>query len=48
VGRDELVASSVIEGSLLTAMDPAHGQSVWLIEERVGTVVLRLSVLATS
>jgi len=25
VGRDELVAPSVMDGSLLTAMDPAHG-----------------------
>jgi hypothetical protein len=45
VGRDEIVASRVIDGSLLTAMDPTHGESFGLVEERVGAVVLKLSVL---
>jgi hypothetical protein len=43
-GWDELVAPRVIDGSLLTAMDPAHGQSIGLVEEVDRSVVLEFPV----
>jgi hypothetical protein len=45
VGRNELVASRVVDGSLTSAVDSAHGQSLGFVEEGVGSIVLEFSVL---
>jgi hypothetical protein len=45
VGRDELIASRVVDGSLLASVHSAQGQHLRAGRRAWGTVVLELSVL---
>jgi len=45
MGRDQEVTARVVDGSLHSSVNTAHGQSIWLVEVGYWSVVLQFPVL---